>query len=67
MGIVKTQPARTRTSNGLNKGHVLHVRLRCGSLSIKTPVSLMVIEFDVRIILHGQVGLAADNQIFVIH
>ena len=26
---------------------VLHVRLRCGSLSIKTPVSLLANEFDV--------------------
>ena len=26
----------------------LHVRLRCGSLSITTPVSLLVNEFDVQ-------------------
>ena len=27
--------------NGANKRLVLHVRLRCGSLSITTPVSLL--------------------------
>ena len=39
---------------------------RCGSLSI-TPVSLLVNEFDVRSLLHGQASLAAVNQICVIH
>ena len=33
--------------------HSLHVRLRCGSLLITTPVSLLAIEFDVRSVLHG--------------
>ena len=46
---------------------ILHVRLRCGSLSITTPVSLLANEFDVRSVLHGQVSLAAVNQICVIH
>ena len=41
---------------------VLHVRLGCGSLSIITPVSLLAIEFDARSVLHGQVSLAAVNQ-----
>ena len=45
----------------------MHVRLKCGSLSIKTPVSLLTNEFDVRSILHGQVSLAAVNQIYVFH
>ena len=45
---------------------VLQVRLGCGSLSIKTPVSLLANEFDVRSVLHGQVSLAAVNQICVI-
>ena len=45
----------------------LHMRLRCGSLSIKTPVSLLANEFDVRSILHGQVSLVAVNQISVVH
>ena len=45
---------------------VLHVRLRCGSLSITTPVSLGN-EFNVRSVLHRQVSLAAVNQICVIH
>ena len=45
----------------------LHMPLRCGSLSIKTPVSLLANEFDVRSILHGQVSLAAVNQISVVH
>ena len=39
----------------------------CGSLSITTPVSLLANEFDVRSVLHGQVSLAAVNQIYVIH
>ena len=30
-----------------------HVRLRCGSLSIITPVSHLANGFDVRSILHG--------------
>ena len=42
---------------------VLHVQLRCGSLSITTPISLMANEFDVRSVLHGQVSLAAVNKI----
>ena len=46
---------------------VLHVRLRCGSLSITTQVSLLANEFNVRSVLHGQVSLAAVNQIHVIH
>ena len=55
------------TANGGNKKRVLHVRLRCGSLSIITPVSLLANEFDVRRVLHGQASLAAVNQIDVIH
>ena len=31
------------------------------------PVSLLAIEIDVRILLHGQVSLAAVNQIYIIH
>ena len=46
---------------------VFHVRIRCGSLSITTPVSLLANEFDVRSELHGQVSLAAVNQIYVFH
>ena len=42
------------------------MRLRCGSLSITTPVSLLANEFDVRSVLHGQVSLAAVNQMCVI-
>ena len=42
---------------------VLQVQLRCGSLSITTPVSHLGNEFDVRSELHGQVSLAAVNQI----
>ena len=42
---------------------VFHVRLRCGSLSIKTPVSFLANEFDVGSVLHGE----AVNQICVIH
>ena len=56
-----------RTANGANRRLVLHMRLRCGWLSITTPVSLLGNEFDVRSVLHGQVSLAAVNQICVIH
>ena len=49
--------------NGANKMLVLHVQLRCGSLSITTPVSLLANEFDVRSVLQRQVSLAAVNQI----
>ena len=46
----------------------LHVRIRCDSLSITTPLSLLANEFDVRSVLHGHVSsLAAVNQIYVIH
>ena len=61
------QPASTQTANGGNKRFVLHVQLGCGSLSITTPMSLLANELDVRNILHGQVSLAAVNQICVIH
>ena len=50
-------------NNGANKKLVLHVQLRCGSLSITTPVSHLANEFDVRRELHGHVSLAAVNQI----
>ena len=43
------------------------MRLACGSLSIKTPVSLLANELDVRSLLHREVSLAAVNQICVIH
>ena len=42
---------------------VLHMQLRCGSLSITTPVSHLAIEFDVRSELHGKVSLAVVKQI----
>ena len=61
------QPACTQTANNANTRLVLHMRLRCGSLSITTPVSLLANEFDVRSVLHGQVSLAAVNQICVIN
>ena len=57
------QPVLTWTANGANKKLVLHVRLRCCSLSITTPVPLLANAFDVRTILHGQ----AVNQMYVFH
>ena len=54
-------------ANEANKTLVLQVRPGCGLLSITTPVSLLANEFDVRSMLHGQVSLAAVNQMFVIH
>ena len=56
------QPVYTRTANGANKKLILHVQLRCGSLSITTPVSHLANEFGVRSELHGQVSLAAVKQ-----
>ena len=47
------------TANGANKRLVLHVRIRCGSMSTTTPVSLLANEFDVRSELHVQVNLEA--------
>ena len=55
------------TAHGANKKLVFHVQLWCGSLSITTPVSHLVNEFDVRSELHGQSSLAAVNQICVVH
>ena len=46
---------------------VLRVRLGCGMLSIITPVSLLANVFDARSVLHGQVSLAAVNQMCLIH
>ena len=46
---------------------VLFLRLRCGSLPITPPVSLLANEFDGRSALHWQVSLAAVNQICVVH
>ena len=41
--------------------------LWCGLLFITIPVSHLANEFDVRRALHGQVSLAAVNQVCVIH
>ena len=41
---------------------VLHVHLRCGSLSSTTPMSHLANEFDVRRDLHEQMSLAVVNQ-----
>ena len=56
------QPVWTRTAYGANKKLVLHVKHRCGSLSITTPVPHPANEFDVRSKLHGRVRLVAANQ-----
>ena len=56
-----------RAANGANSRLVLRVRLRCGSLSITTPVSLLANESYVRSVLHEQVSLAAVNQIYINH
>ena len=45
----------------------MHVVLGSGSLSVTTPVSLLANEFGVLSVLHGQVSLAAVNQVCVIH
>ena len=55
------------TDNGTKKRLFLHVRLRCGSMSITTPVQLLANEVNVRSVLHGHANLVAVNQIYVIH
>ena len=55
----------SQLEHGANKRLVLHVQLRCGSLSITTPVSLLANEFDVRRMLHVQVSLAAVKKMCV--
>ena len=49
-------------SNGTNNRLSLQVRIRCGLLSITTPVSLLANEFDARV-----KGLAAVNHFLNIH
>ena len=61
----KMEQRMNTDSKWSNKKLVLHVQLRCGSLSITTPVSLLANEFDVRSVLQGQVSLAVVNQICV--
>ena len=63
--VVLTGKAWTRTANGAIKRLVLHVRLGCGLQSI--TASLLADEFEVRSVLHGQVNLAAVNQICLNH
>ena len=58
---------KTEKGNSKQEAFFLHMRLRCGSLSITTPESLLANEFSVLSVLHGQVSLAAVNQIYVIH
>ena len=52
-----------RTANGADKRLVLKMQLRCGSLSITTLAN----EFGIQCVLHGQVSLAAINQIYVFY
>ena len=64
----KSGTASVNTYSQLSKQEAcLHVRLRCGSLPITTPVSLLANGFDVRSVLHGRVSLAAASQMYVIH
>ena len=53
------------TTNGASIRLVLHVRLRCGLLLITKPLSLLANKLDARSVLHGQVSMAAVNQIYV--
>ena len=57
------QPVWTGTANGAKKRFALQVRIKCGSVSITTPVSLLANEFDVGSTLHGQVSLETVNHI----
>ena len=52
----RNSQCETRTANGANKKLVFHMQLRCGLLSITTPVSHLANEFDVQSKLHGQVN-----------
>ena len=67
----KTEKRNSQCKHGQpmvqNKRRLLHVRLRCDSLSITTPVSLLAHELDFRSVLHSQVSLAAVNHTCVIH
>ena len=44
------------------RGLIIHVQLRCGSLPITTPVSLLANENNDPSVLQGQVSLAVVNQ-----
>ena len=55
----------SRGSKQENKKLVLHLQIKCGSLSLTE--SLLANEFDVRSVLHRQVSLAAVNYIYVFH
>ena len=62
----KNKPAQTWTANGAHKRLAWQVQLGCGSLSIRTPVSLLANKLDVRSILHGHVSLADANNSYII-
>ena len=59
----KSGTGSVNTDSQWSKQLVLLMQLRCDSLSITTPVSYLANEFDVQRELHGQVSLAAVNQI----
>ena len=64
----KTEKQKSQFEQGQpNKVLALHIKFRCGSLSITTPVSPLANEFEVPSILHGQVSLATVNRIYVVH
>ena len=63
----KCGTASANTDSQWSKQEACFARATQMWLSITTPVSHLANEFDVRIELHGQVSLAAVNQIFVIH
>ena len=48
----KSQLKYRQPMEQINKRLVLHVRLRCGSMQITTPVSFLSNELDVRRVLH---------------
>ena len=64
---MKSGTASVNTDSKACFARATRVWLVCDSLSITTPVSLLANEFAVRSVFHGQVCLAAFNQIHVFH
>ena len=54
-------PTAIRGNNRLD----LHVKIRCGSLSVTAPLSFLANVFDVRRVLHRHTNLAVVNHICV--
>ena len=58
------QPELTWKANETSKRLVLHLQIRCGSLSITTPVSLLANEFDVQSVRASELGSRHSHFVF---